>query len=57
MTEEQAEQLLLLMAKIDGGCRYCAAELMQGFVNLFPDYKVLAIRVYREAFDKELKDD
>jgi hypothetical protein len=54
MTKEEAEQVLSIMPYADGGCRYCAGDLMMRFVDFFPEYKELAKNLFEKEFQQEL---
>lgn len=50
MTNEEAEKVLRIMCTADNECETCAGELMDKFVEAFPEYKGLADEVYGECF-------
>lgn len=53
MTKDEAKFILKIFTTADGGCQFCASDLMLQFLEKYPEYKDLA----REIFEKEFEED
>jgi hypothetical protein len=42
MTQEEAAKVIAILKTADGGCKFCAAELLKKFFKDFPEWKSLA---------------
>jgi len=50
MKRESAEKVIKILLSADGGCIFCARELLKLFVNQFPEYKDLAQELFKNTF-------
>ncbi len=55
MNREEAEKVLTIMTKADGGCVYCVRELFNLFIQKFPEFTQLTEEIFRIELGKELK--
>lgn len=54
MNEHQAKQVIEILFTADGGCKYCAANLLTLFLKKFPAYKKIGEESFKEKFGVEL---
>lgn len=54
MTTEQATKIVQIMCTADGECSVCAAKLIDRFINNFPEYADLSLKVYRKHYDSDI---
>lgn len=52
MTKEEAELVIEILLTADHGCTYCVMELLEKFVERFPDWEELA-RVESRRINRE----
>jgi hypothetical protein len=45
MTKEEARKILEIMSTADGGCKYCAGDLLERFLKEFPEHFEVAVEV------------
>jgi hypothetical protein len=57
MTQEEAEKVAFLMSDADGGCRYCAQQLMQGLAGEFPEHREVIAQVFLAVHGGDLEVD
>jgi len=48
MTPEDAEKVIQILLKADGGCPYCVGDMLQNFGDEFPEFQALAIKAFNE---------
>ena len=56
MTEQEATKIILIMMTADGGCPYCAADLLDMFRHTFPEHAELAERMAEEDSHDQFPD-
>jgi hypothetical protein len=54
MTKYEANTIVGIMLHADGGCSFCAYELIQRFISAFPDYEAIARDRFSEEFEISL---
>lgn len=54
MTNDEADKVISIMFQADGECYCCAKELIQMFIQEFPEYRVLSMTLYERRFKKKL---
>lgn len=52
MNEKEAKKVLELLADVDCGCYHCVKDLMNKFVEDFPEYSELANTIHEVTFRK-----
>jgi len=52
MTKEEAERVIRILLTADGGCQYCARDLLTSFCEEFPEFKELAEDIFKTIFTK-----
>jgi hypothetical protein len=50
MSTDEAEKVIAILLKADGGCPTCAKELVGKFGAEFPEYKEIAEQKYIKEF-------
>lgn len=55
MKLEEAIKIVEILLSADGGCKYCAGELIKAFINEFPEYNELAKEAFKKAFGTEIE--
>ncbi|HIE36402.1 MAG TPA: hypothetical protein EYP89_04095 [Candidatus Omnitrophica bacterium] len=55
MTEHQARQVIEILLAADGGCKYCAKNLLTLFLENFPEYKKIGEELFKEKFGVKLE--
>ena len=53
MNKEEAKRIREIIALADGGCVYCAKELFNRFVKVFPEFTDIAIEIFKKTFNNE----
>ncbi|RKY88221.1 hypothetical protein DRQ09_03215 [candidate division KSB1 bacterium] len=56
MNEEEAEKVIKILLKCDGGCEYCVSSLLKIFCKEFPEYMQVAEKAFKETFGKEIQE-
>jgi len=56
MKKDDAEAVLEILLTADGGCKYCAANLLTLFCKKFPELKELAEKAFNDKFGTDLED-
>jgi hypothetical protein len=56
MTNQEAEKVLRILCSADGGCPYCAKQLIEHFCKQFDGFGGLAIKIFDEAFGEDYPD-
>jgi hypothetical protein len=56
MTTQETKQIVEILFAVDGGCKYCVADLLTLFCEELPEYKEIAERFFEERFGVELED-
>lgn len=51
MTDDEMRVVAKIMTKVDGGCHYCARDIMDDLVARFPDQAAIIDEVYDEEFN------
>ncbi len=54
MVEKEAKKVIEIMLTVDGDCYHCAAQLIGKFCLICPEYRQLAVEMYKKEFDKSL---
>ena len=54
MTKEEAERVIKILCKADGGCSSCSSTLLKLFCKEFPDYIPQTRKAFREVFKEEI---
>jgi len=54
MKKEEAEEVIKILLKADGGCEYCVESLLKLFCQKFPEFNELAEKTFKEAFNRNL---
>ncbi|MBU1262899.1 hypothetical protein KKH65_04015 [bacterium] len=52
----EAEKVISILLKCDGGCEYCVSTLLNLFCDEFPEYKGVAKKTFKDKFGKALED-
>lgn len=55
MNEIEAEKIIKIMCLAGGSCEICTGELLNIFVEKFPEFEELAERIFLNKFDQNLK--
>ena len=50
MTNQEVEKVLQVLCLADGGCPYCAKQLIEIFCKQFDGFSGLAIKIFDESF-------
>ncbi len=53
MTPREAEIVVRILCRADGGCSTCASHLVELFGEHFPEHKEIANRVWRDEFERD----
>ena len=54
MKKEEAEEVIKILLKAEGGCEYCVESLLKLFCQKFPEFNELAEKAFKEAFNRNL---
>lgn len=54
MNMKEAEKIIRILLTADGGCEYCASNLLSLFCKEFPEFKELAENIFKATFGKRL---
>ena len=54
MKKEEAEEVIKILLKADGGCEYCVESLLKLFCQKFLEFNELAEKAFKEAFNRNL---
>jgi len=57
MKEEEVEKIIKIMLEADDSCYFCGSDLVNKFIKIYPQFKVLARNLFYEQHKKELKED
>jgi len=52
MTEEEAKTIIDIMLTADDFCPACAGNLLEGFMEYFPQFSDLAKEKYKKSYGK-----
>jgi len=52
MRKDEAEEIIKILLTVNGGCHYCARELLDLFLESFPEYIDLVNKLYKNKFNK-----
>lgn len=52
MNREEAEKVIRILLTADGGCEYCAKNLLSLFCKEFPKFRQLAEDIFKTTFGK-----
>lgn len=55
MSKEDADKVIAIMMKADGGCPVCVKSQLLYFIDEFPQFKDAARKAYMAEFDEELQ--
>jgi hypothetical protein len=55
MNQETAKKVIEILLSADGGCVFCASELIKLFVLQFPEYKTLAGELFKSKFETDIE--
>ncbi|GEM_PF-1991631 len=55
MNTESAKKIIKILLSADGGCKFCASELLELFIKQFPEYKDLAKELFKKTFETEIE--
>jgi len=55
MNQETAKKVIEILLSADGGCVFCASELIKLFVLQFPEYKDLAGELFKSKFESDIE--
>ncbi len=50
MNDKKVKKILEIMVNAHGECGFCAADLFEIFVEEFPEYKDIALEIYKNKF-------
>ena len=57
MNEQEAEKVVEIMLEADGSCSWCGNKLVNKFIKEFPQFEVLAKKIFYEEHRRELASD
>lgn len=55
MRRESAEKVIKILLTADRGCIFCATELLNLFINEFPEYKELSRELFKNTFETDIE--
>ena len=56
MNKKEAEKIIRILLTADGGCEFCASELLGLFCKEFPEFREIAEKIFKQTFEKNLND-
>lgn len=57
MNEQEVEKIIGIMLTADGCCSWCGNKLVNKFIKEFPQFEVLAKKLFYEEHRRELASD
>lgn len=54
MNKKEAERIIRILLTADGGCKYCASNLLSLFRKEFPEFREQAEDIFKATFGKSL---